>query len=154
MRLPRIDRQRILAQYEQVEWAISDVLGQHAERVRYVYFAINGFLSLITPIDGADYEIGMVGSEGMQGISLMLGRVADDRRCAHGNELRLTHAFLANMLGMRRAGITMAAGVLHKKKLINYARGKITVTDRAGLEQASCACYRLDLQTNNEMLGA
>ena len=78
--------------------------------------------------------------------------MTDDR--APGRQLRLTHEFLAYMLGMRRVGITAAAGALQKKKLISYVRGIITVTDRSGLEDASCECYRIDQDTYAEMLGA
>jgi CRP-like cAMP-binding protein len=66
----------------------------------------------------------------------------------HANEFLLTHEFLAHMLGVRRVGVTKAAGALHLRKLIDYSRGKIRIRDREGLEQAACTCYRIvrDLQ--------
>jgi hypothetical protein len=53
----------------------------------------------------------------------------------------LTQEFLAEMLGVRRPGVTVAMGILEKAGLISHGRGNITVVDRAGLEKASCECY-------------
>ncbi|BBI52661.1 Crp/Fnr family transcriptional regulator [Vreelandella olivaria] len=60
------------------------------------------------------------------------------------DQLNLTHEFLAMMLGVRRAGITLAAIALQSRGLISYQRGTITVLDRLGLIEASCSCYRED----------
>jgi CRP-like cAMP-binding protein len=57
------------------------------------------------------------------------------------NELTMTQELIANMLGVRREGVTEAAGKLQKDKLINYSRGHITVLDRPGLESRVCECY-------------
>jgi CRP-like cAMP-binding protein len=57
------------------------------------------------------------------------------------NQLVMTHELIANMLGVRREGITDAAGRLQKQGVIRYSRGRITVLDRAALEELCCECY-------------
>ena len=59
----------------------------------------------------------------------------------HGSHLVMTQELIANMLGVRREGVTEAAGRLQRAGLISYSRGKINVLDRSGLEQRSCECY-------------
>lgn len=58
-----------------------------------------------------------------------------------GTELLMTQELIANMLGVRREGVTEAAGRLQKAGLIRYARGHVSVLDRKGLEQRTCECY-------------
>ncbi|MDP4535782.1 Crp/Fnr family transcriptional regulator [Alkalimonas collagenimarina] len=72
---------------------------------------------------------------------------------AHSNEFHLTHQFLADMLGVRRSGVTVAAGLMQQKKLIQYSRGQICIIDRAALEQASCACYQCSVDQYHRLLG-
>jgi hypothetical protein len=59
------------------------------------------------------------------------------------NELIMTHELISDMLGVRREGVTEAAGKLQALGLISYRRGHITVLDRPGLEQQCCECYEV-----------
>ena len=72
---------------------------------------------------------------------------------AHSNEFVVTQEFLAYMLGVRRVGVTKAAGELQRHGLIHYHRGVMNVVDRAGLEAAACSCYAVDRQTYSDLLG-
>ncbi|MDQ1612435.1 MAG: hypothetical protein QOG00_2366 [Pyrinomonadaceae bacterium] len=67
--------------------------------------------------------------------------VTHDR--VEGDEFRLTQDFISHMLGGMREQITVAASMLKKQNLIDYSRGRIKILDRAGLEAASCKCYRV-----------
>ena len=218
--LPGRDRTRLLAFCEPVELVLADVLCNRGERTRYAYFPIDGFISLIAPIDGKPgLEVGMVGREGMLGAQLALGvasaplhalvqgpgkawrvgatafraelaRSAALRRglhryiyvlmeqlsasaaClrfhqigprlarwllmsqdrAHCDSFHVTHEFLAYMLGVRRVGVTTAAGALQRAGLIEYHHGQLTVLDRGGLEAAACTCYATDRQSYAKLL--
>ena len=72
---------------------------------------------------------------------------------AHAESFHVTQAFLALMLGVRRVGVTKAAGALQKHGLIRYSRGDITVIDRRGLKSAACGCYRADRNAYVRILG-
>ncbi|HSN72519.1 MAG TPA: Crp/Fnr family transcriptional regulator [Steroidobacteraceae bacterium] len=73
---------------------------------------------------------------------------------AHSSRFHLTHEFLAYMLGVRRVGITKAAGSLQTRGLISYSRGEINVHDAAALERAACSCYRQARNLYEKILGA
>jgi CRP-like cAMP-binding protein len=68
------------------------------------------------------------------------------------NELVMTQELMANMLGVRREGVTEAAGKLQAAGLIHYSRGHIQVKDRAGIEARACECYRVVRQETDRLL--
>ena len=207
--LPQVS-QRLLTRCQQVSLTYGEVLAEFGDKIKYVYFVNSGIVSLLAPVDKhASVEVGLIGREGMVGISLLLGvgvspvrvlvqgtgsamrmdaasfraeikrtpaltqglnrylytfiaQVAQTAACnryhlltarlarwllmthdrMQAKEFYLTQAFLAHMLGVRRAGVSKAAQALQKKKLIDYRRGNITILDRKGLERASCRCYQ------------
>lgn len=61
----------------------------------------------------------------------------------HADQLHLTQEFLADMLGVRRSSVTVAAGSLQAKEMIHYSRGEIVILDRKGLEFSACECYKM-----------
>lgn len=219
--LPREARQRLLALCESIELGFAEVLCEPGERTRYVYFPVDGFISLLTQIGGkAALEVGMVGREGMLGVQLVMGvriaplhalvqgsgtawrigasafrrelaqsaalrkglsrytfvlmqQLAGSAAClrfheigprlarwllmsqdrAHSEDFRVTHEFLAYMLGVRRVGVTRAASALQRAGYIEYHRGALTVLDRGGLELAACSCYAADRTIYADVLG-
>ncbi|HSK72189.1 MAG TPA: Crp/Fnr family transcriptional regulator [Pyrinomonadaceae bacterium] len=69
------------------------------------------------------------------------------------DKLVMTHELIANMLGVRREGVSVAAGNLQKKGLIKYIRGTITMLDREALETAACECYEVVMDEYDRLLG-
>jgi len=69
-----------------------------------------------------------------------------------GNELVMTQELIANMLGVRREGVTEAAASLQRAGLIRYSRGRITVLDRPGLEKRTCECYAVVKRESDRLL--
>ena len=67
--------------------------------------------------------------------------ITQDR--VYASEFLLTQEFLAQMLGVRRPSVSIAAGILAKAGLISYTRGRISIIDRGGLEAVACECYRI-----------
>jgi CRP-like cAMP-binding protein len=77
--------------------------------------------------------------------------MAHDR--TEGDQFAMTHEFLSLMMGVRRAGVTVAAGALQRAGYIRYDQGHIWVTDRAGLEAAACECHFIVGREFERLLG-
>ena len=210
--LPKKAQRSLLSVADRVSLTLSEVLGKTGTATPYVYFPIDSFASLVTSIDGKPVlEVGMVGSEGMLGVQVVLGistqplhalvqgggsawrlttralrqelvrnhalhlsldrylyvlmsQLASSAACirfhhiearlarwllmmqdrAHADSFGITHEFLAYMLGVRREGITAAAGALDVKGLVEYKRGWLTILNRRGLKLVTCSCYAAD----------
>jgi CRP-like cAMP-binding protein len=70
--------------------------------------------------------------------------MTDDRASTDG--FQLTHQILADLLGVQRSAVTIAAGRLQRKKIIGYARGHVSILSRVGLEAACCECYGIQVR--------
>jgi CRP-like cAMP-binding protein len=91
---------------------------------------------------------------GRHGVAERLARwllMAHDR--TEGDTFPMTQELMSMMLGVRRAGVSVAAGFLQKAGLIHYERGQITVTNRRGLEAAACECYGLVRRASDRFHG-
>jgi CRP-like cAMP-binding protein len=209
--LPAEEWARWEPQLEKVELKLGHVLYVSGTTMHHVYFPTNAIVSLLYVMEnGASAEIGVVGHEGVVGVSIFMGggstpsravvqsagwgfrlrsaavkdefnrsgpvmhlllrytqalitqmaqtavcnrhHSLDQQLCRWlllsldrltGNELIMTQELIANMLGVRREGVTESALKLQKAGLISYARGHITVLDRPGLEKRSCECYQV-----------
>jgi CRP-like cAMP-binding protein len=72
---------------------------------------------------------------------------------AHSDTFYITQEFISSMLGVRRAGVNRAAGLLQERKLVSYSRGRLAILDRRGLQADACACYAADRATYREFMG-
>jgi CRP-like cAMP-binding protein len=201
--------QRLRPHLTEFSLIFGEVLLEPGEIIRHVYFPSSGVVSLISMVEPrSTLEVGIVGKEGMVGISVflgfrdslnralvqgaglamritaqafrkhiehnsqlpdlirrytrsLLGQVSQTAACNRfhrvdarlakwllmtserlgSDEFAMTQNFLSDMLGVRREGVSIAAGALQQRKLIRYARGKITILDRTGLEARSCGCF-------------
>lgn len=211
----------MLAGCEPVSLALGEILARPGDIIRWAYFPIGGFISLLAAVDaGSVVEVSLAGAEGFYGMPVALGvttspvhavvqgegramrigaeelrhelaampalrarlglyihvmmaqliqtagcnrfHVVEQRvsrwllmtsDCTRTSTFPMTHDLLARMLGVRRVGVTEAASELQRRGLIGYKRGIMTITDRKGLEQASCSCYGCDRSTYERVLG-
>jgi CRP-like cAMP-binding protein len=68
------------------------------------------------------------------------------------DEFPMTHEFLSQMLGVRRASVTVTAGILQRAGFVEFQRGRVTVVDRPGLEGTACECYRVTREVYDRLL--
>jgi CRP-like cAMP-binding protein len=213
---------RWFPELEAVDLPLGKVLYEAGGTLDHFYFPTTAIISLLYVMkSGASAEIGIVGSEGVVGISLFMGgqttpsravvqsggqgfrlkatalmkefdrggpvlhlllrytqalitqmaqtavcnrhHSLDQQLCRwlllsldrlNSNQLVMTQELIANMLGVRREGVTEAAGHLQHAGLISYRRGQITVLNREGLEQRSCECYAVVKREYERLLPA
>ena len=207
--LPSLEQTKILNLCEKVELTAGTVLYEPDKKIQHVYFPTTAFISLVTTLrEYQSLEIGLIGNEGMLGVTLALdvetapmiavvqgagsalrmnadhmrqeliqnkllskilkrylyvfiAQMAQTAACAHfhtiearlsrwllmthdraqGDVFFVTQEFLADMLGVRRSGITVAACSLQARNLIRYNRGRIYILNREGLKDSACECY-------------
>lgn len=219
--LPAREYKRLSPHLEVVPLEFKAVLHREGEAFRYVYFPGEGLVSLLVVTgDGAVSEVGLVGNEGVVGLSAILGvdnapsrelvqlagtsmrmkaklmrtefkrggalqdlllrythalftQLSRSTACMASHELKkrlcrwllmthdgargdtfdITQEFMASMLGVTRAVVTKAAGVLQREKMIQYSRGKVTMLDRRGMEARACECYASVREEYKRVLG-
>jgi CRP-like cAMP-binding protein len=220
--LPPDEYQRIATYLRPVDLVSGEILLEPNEPIQKVYFPQRAMISLVSiMMDGSTTEIGLIGNEGMIGLSAILGGSSTISRtivqvsgtalevsaeiirqefqrgeklhrllllytqalltqvsqsaacnrqhniearlarwllsvqdCILQNELPLTQEFIANMLGTRRSGVTVAAGLLQQAGIIRYSRGRITILDQQALEDTACECYHLIQNEFLRLLGS
>jgi CRP-like cAMP-binding protein len=209
--LPTSEYEHMAPKLREIQITLGQTIYEPEDKIDHVYFLSGGVVSLLATLEnGATVEAGVIGSEGMVGIPIILGvkstpnlalvqaagsamrmKAADisaefrkggvlrdlllhfthklftqvaqtaacnrlhtvDQRLARwlllthdrvqGGSFVLTQDFLSRMLGVRRAGVSVAASMLKQRGLIDYERGTITIVDRKGLELACCECYQI-----------
>ncbi|PZO48611.1 MAG: Crp/Fnr family transcriptional regulator [Alphaproteobacteria bacterium] len=207
--LPASEFAQLAHNLTHVNLALGESMHRAGDLISYVYFVESGFISALTVLsDGQPLEIGLIGAEGVAGVSVILGathsysetmcqtgggayritaaalrevvtetphlrdlllryvhvfsvQVAQTAACnahhelsqrlarwllsAHDRsgapQLALTQDLIAVMLGVRRSTVSIAASMLQRAGVIRYQHGRITITDRAGLENAACECH-------------
>lgn len=218
--LPEQQQLTLLQRCERVELTFGDTLCEANQAYDYLYFPLSGFISLLIELPGhKPLEMGLIGNEGMLGVTLVLGidiaptqaivqgsgtalrisvaalqqlencpqlqqiirrylfvlmaQLSQNAAClhfhqlehrlarwllmshnrAHSDSFHLTHQFLADMLGVRRSGVTVAAGHLQQKQIISYSRGIISVLNYRALQAEACECYQDGLNNYTRLLG-
>lgn len=220
--LPESQYQRIAPYLKQVKLKSSTILSEPSQEISEIYFPQTAMISLVSIMtNGSTTEIGLIGNEGMVGLSTILGgnstisrsivqisgtalKISADiivrefyrgeklqqltllytqalltqvsqsaacnrqhkieqrlarwllsvQDCVLQDEIHLTQEFIANMLGTRRSGVTVAAGILQQAGIIRYSRGKITILNQQELEATSCECYHLVQNEFVRLLGS
>jgi CRP-like cAMP-binding protein len=165
--LPAAEREQIYPQLQLVEMPLGKVVYEPGDLPRYAYFPTDCIVSLLYILeDGASTEISIVGNEGLitqmaQTVVCNRHHTVDQQLCRWlllsldrlpANELTMTHELIANMLGVRREGVTGAVSKLQRLGVINHSRGHITVLDRPALEQLSCECYAVVKRETDRLL--
>ena len=215
--LPKKDFEALERHFEEVPLVFEEILYQPNVLLSDIYFPNSGIVSLLAGVnERSTLEVGLVGNEGVVGLSVFMGVNSSLNRAVvqgagsamkmkatafrkmsnHGgvlqqllqryshsvltqitqsaicnqfhsvdarlarwllmthdrmgaDEFALTQEFLSNMLGVRREGVSRAAGDLQKRKLIRYSRGDVRILDRPGLEATSCGCYEIIKDESN-----
>jgi len=214
-------RERLVRRGESVHLSFGSILCEPDEPFDNVYFPSSAFISLVSKVgDHPPLEMGLIGNEGMLGVTLILGvpsaplrgvvqgegealcltakalneelrhspslvkalnrylyvlmaQLMQTAGCtrfheidarlsrwllmthdrAHADHFHLTQQFLADMLGVQRSAVTIAAGSLQERGLIRYTRGEISVLDRRGLEATACECYAAVIKDYAQVFG-
>ncbi len=209
--LPYEEFERLRPKLREINFHIGETVYLPEQQMDYAYFINRGIISWLAAVEnGNTVEAGVIGSEGIAGVAIVLGsnstpnqglaqsevqasritakdlltefrqngklnelllrfvqsmftQVAQTAACnrlhtldqrlarwllmTHDrigeSTLPLTQEFMSRMLGVRRAGVSVAANSLRQQGLIDYHRGDILVVDRAGVETASCECYQI-----------